>query len=123
MREGVAPLPDVERAVRDGYALRTAVVESGRWRKWLRPEEDGVPFEELPDERQRWLVDTGSRYVWTAPTVEQARATLYEHVSAYRDAEAYVQWKLKTAVLRYLHAFNLVGLADQLLSALSDDGR
>ena len=104
-------------------ALRTAVVESGRWRKWLRPEEDGVPFEELPDERQRWLVDTGSRYVWTAPTVEQARATLYEHVSAYRDAEAYVQWKLKTAVLRYLHAFNLVGLANQLLAALSDDGR
>ena len=102
-------------------ALRTAVVESGRWRKWLRPEEDGTPFEELPEERQRWLVDTGSRYVWTAPAVEAARTTLYENVSAYRDAEAYVQWRLRTAIHRYFHAFNLVGLADQLLTVLSDD--
>lgn len=97
--------------------LRTAVVESGRWRKWLRPEEAGRAFSALPEERQRWLVDTGSRYVWTAPAVEQARATLYENVSGYRDPEAYVQWKLKTAVLRYLHALNLVGLADRLEEA------
>ncbi len=100
-------------------ALRTAVVESGRWRKWLRPEEEGTAFAELPDERQRWLVDTGSRYVWTAPAVRQARGALYENVSAYRDPDAYVQWRLQTAIHRYLHVFNLVGLADRLAEAAS----
>ncbi|MFP4228818.1 MAG: class II D-tagatose-bisphosphate aldolase non-catalytic subunit [Salinivenus sp.] len=103
-------------------ALQTAVVESNRWRKWLRPDEQGHAFEALPDERQRWLINTGSRYVWTVPAVKRARASLYENVAAYRDAEAYVQWKLKTAVMRYLHAFNLVGLADQLKETRSDDG-
>jgi tagatose-1,6-bisphosphate aldolase non-catalytic subunit AgaZ/GatZ len=101
-------------------ALRTAVVESGRWRKWLRPEEEGESFDDLSEERQRWLVDTGSRYVWTTSAVQQARAALYDHVSTYRDADAYVQWRLRTAILRYLHAFNLVGLADRLAEALPE---
>jgi len=102
-------------------ALRTAVVQSGRWQKWLRPDEEGTAFSDLSAERQRWLVDTGSRYVWTRPAVQDARAALYEHVAPYRNAEAYVGWRLKTAILRYMHAFNLVGLADRLFEALSND--
>ena len=95
-------------------ALRTAVVESGRWTKWLRPDEEGTAFADLPDDRQRWLVNTGSRYVWTTPEVQAARDALYERVAPYRNAEAFVQWRLKTAILHYMHAFNLVGLTDQL---------
>jgi D-tagatose-1,6-bisphosphate aldolase subunit GatZ/KbaZ len=101
--------------------LRAAVVESERWRKWLHPAEQGRSFDDLPDERRRWLVDTGSRYVWTHPDVQAARARLYEHVAPYRDAEAFVQWRLKTAILHYMHAFNLVGLTDRLLEALPED--
>jgi tagatose-1,6-bisphosphate aldolase non-catalytic subunit AgaZ/GatZ len=103
-------------------ALRSAVVESGRWQKWLHPEEQGRSFTDLPDDRQRWLVNTGSRYVWADPDVAAARARLYENVAPYRDAEAYVLWRLKTAILHYMHAFNLIGLTDRLLDTLSEDG-
>ncbi len=102
-------------------ALRTAVVESGRWTKWLHPKEQGRSFEELPDDRQRWLVNTGSRYVWAEPDVTAARTRLYETVAPYHNAEAFVQWRLKTAILHYMHAFNLIGLADRLLETLSED--
>ena len=102
-------------------ALRAAVVDSGRWRKWLRPAEQACAFDDLAAERQRWLVETGSRYVWTRPEVEAARTRLYKHVAPYRDAEAFVLWRIKTDILRYMHAFNLVGLADRLRTALSED--
>jgi D-tagatose-1,6-bisphosphate aldolase subunit GatZ/KbaZ len=102
--------------------LRDAVVDSGRWRKWLAPAEEERAFEDLPKERQRWLVDTGSRYVWTHPQVEAARQRLYDHVAPYRDAQAYVEWRLQTAILHYMHAFNLIDLTDRLLQTLSEDG-
>lgn len=102
-------------------ALQTAVVDSGRWTKWLHPDEEGTAFTELPTDRQRWLVNTGSRYVWSHPDVQDARATLYEHVAPYRDADAFVLWRLKTAILHYIHAFNLVGLTDQLTEVLSEN--
>jgi D-tagatose-1,6-bisphosphate aldolase subunit GatZ/KbaZ len=101
--------------------LRTAVVESERWTKWLHPEEQDRSFDALPDHRQRWLVDTGSRYVWADPDVRAARAQLSENVAPYRDAEAYVLWRLKTTILHYMHAFNLIGLTDRLLEALPED--
>ena len=103
-------------------ALRKAVVESGRWRKWLSADEADRPFEDLPEERQRWLIDTGSRYVWKTPAVEAARTALYEHVAPYRDADAYVQWRVKTAILEYMHAFNLIDLNDRLREILLEDG-
>lgn len=95
-------------------AIRDAVVESGRWRKWLRPEETGLDFADLPSDRRDWLVHTGSRYVWTHPDVVSARRRLYDNVRAYRDPEAFVEWRVRTEILRYMHAFNLVGLADAL---------
>ncbi|MFB6229527.1 MAG: class II D-tagatose-bisphosphate aldolase non-catalytic subunit [Salinibacter sp.] len=100
--------------------LRTAVVESGRWKKWLHSTERGEPFEALPDDRKQWLVNTGSRYVWSRADVKRARAQLYENVAPYRDAEAYVQWRIKSAILRYMHAFNLIGLSDRLSDHLPD---
>jgi len=102
-------------------ALRSAVVESGRWTKWLRLEEEGLSFDALPDARRRWLVETGSRYVWTDDRVEAARETLYQNVRRYRDAEAFVHWRVKTAILQYVHAFNLVGFTDVLQQTLGTD--
>jgi tagatose-1,6-bisphosphate aldolase non-catalytic subunit AgaZ/GatZ len=99
-------------------SLRTAVVDSGRWRKWRRPEESELPFDELSPERQEWLVETGSRYVWTHPDVEAAREALYANVAPFRDAEAFVTWRVKTAILRYYHAFNLIDFNDRLLEHL-----
>lgn len=95
-------------------ALRSAVVSSGRWRKWLRPEEQGLDFDALSRTRRDWLVHTGSRYVWTHPDVQDARERLYENVRRYRDPEAFVHWRVREEILRYMHAFNLVGLADRV---------
>ncbi len=102
-------------------ALRSAVIESGRWRKWLSSDKQGHAFEDLPTDQQSWLIDSGSRYVWTHPKVEAARETLYDHVAPYRDPQAYVHWRLKTAILHYMHAFNLLNLTDRLLEALPED--
>jgi len=95
-------------------ALRTAVVDSGRWRKWLRPEEAGLAFDDLPDDRRQWLIHTGSRYVWTEAEVAASRQRLYDNVRPYRDPEAFVHWRVRSEILRYFHAFNLVGLADKM---------
>jgi tagatose-1,6-bisphosphate aldolase non-catalytic subunit AgaZ/GatZ len=95
-------------------ALKSAVVSSGRWRKWLRPEEQGLDFDALSQTRRDWLVHTGSRYVWTHPDVQDARERLYENVRRYRDPEAFVHWRVREEILRYMHAFNLVGLADRI---------
>lgn len=95
-------------------AMRTAVVRSDRWRKWLHPEERGLDFDRLAPERRQWLVRTGSRYVWTDPDVQAARSRLYDHVRPYRDADDFVHWRVRSTILRYLYAFNLTGLADRI---------
>jgi tagatose-1,6-bisphosphate aldolase non-catalytic subunit AgaZ/GatZ len=99
-------------------ALRTAVIASGRWEKWRHPEEHGLAFEELSRARQAWLVKTGSRYVWTHPAVAEARHRLYENVAPYRDADAYVVWRIQQRIMHYVHAFNLVGFNEVLLDHL-----
>ena len=95
-------------------ALRDAVVESGRWEKWRHEDEEGKTFDELKEQRQQWLVRTGSRYIWTAPQVQEARRQLYENLEGYRDADAYVIWCIKTAILKYFHAFGLIGFDERL---------
>jgi len=104
-------------------ALREAVVTSGRWRKWVDTtaldagadaDRLRAAFDALPPDRQRWLVATGSRYVWSRPAVQEARARLYENVAPYREARAYVEWQIETEITRYLHAFHLVGVLDRL---------
>ncbi len=98
-------------------ALRAALLESGRWTKWLRPDEEGAAFDDFSEERQGWLLRTGSRYIWTAPEVAEARARLYANLEGHRDADAYVLWRIKTAILKYFHAFNLIGFNERLQEA------
>lgn len=98
-------------------ALGRALVASGRWKKWLRPAEAAADFDALPEERQAWLLRTGSRYVWTQPDVAAARAELYASVRDHADGPAYVHWRIKTRILSYVHAFNLVGFAEKARTA------
>ena len=90
-------------------ALREALVRSERWRKWV--DHDG-PFDALDAETQDTLLETGSRYVWADSEVEAARKELYDQVDRYRNADAYVVWRLRSAVTQMLHVLNLVGRAD-----------
>jgi len=117
--EEVLALAELEREIgRDsGFmgALEAAVDRSGRWPKWLQPDEEGQGLADLAPERRGWIVRTCARYVWTDPEVEAARARLYANLEGTRDADAFVLWRIETAILKYVHAFHLVGLNARLL--------
>lgn len=92
--------------------LEHAVIDSGRWKKWLFPEEKGLSFEELPQERREWLTQTGARYVWSQPEVRQARTRLYENLrGVISDPHAWVVGRIQQAIDRYIEAFHLTDSA------------
>lgn len=119
--QGLMVLAEIESAMVDaghlGWAsgmedaLRRAVVDSGRWRKWLLVDEKGMDFEALKSDRRDWLVRTGSRYVWTAPAVVAARERLYENLRRQGiDGPAVVRLAIERSMDRYFQGFGLTGL-------------
>jgi D-tagatose-1,6-bisphosphate aldolase subunit GatZ/KbaZ len=89
--------------------LQQAVIESGRWMKWLQAAEKGSAFWELSPDRQEWLVQTGSRYIWTAPDVVSARQQLYENLlPVMPDPHRYVVEAIGKVVEKYIRKFNLL---------------
>ena len=89
-------------------ALQAAVVASGRWLKWLQPSERGLDFSQLSSARQDWLLQTGSRYIWTAPEVAAARQRLYENLAPILpDPHACVVERIEAAIDRYITSFGL----------------
>lgn len=88
--------------------LEQAVVDSGRWQKWLQPHEQGTAFADLSAGRRAWLVQTGSRYIWTQPAVVAARQTLYRNLSAILpDPHAVVVERIAEVMEKYVVAFHL----------------
>ncbi len=88
--------------------LEQAVFESNRWQKWLQPAEQGTAFVDLSPKRRAWLVQTGARYVWTAPNVEAARQKLYHNLNPILpDPHQYVVERIVLSIDSYINAFNL----------------
>jgi D-tagatose-1,6-bisphosphate aldolase subunit GatZ/KbaZ len=91
------------------------VVESGRWKKWLLPNEVNMPFSELSSRRKEWLLSTGSRYIWTNDRVITARNTLYNNLAIKAfDSHGYVIDKITRVIEKYIRAFNLQNSIDIL---------
>jgi D-tagatose-1,6-bisphosphate aldolase subunit GatZ/KbaZ len=89
-------------------ALEQAVVDSGRWKKWLQADEQGQAFRDLAAGRRAWLVQTGARYIWTQPPVREARGRLYRNLGRQMpDPHAYVVDRIAEAMDRYINAFGL----------------
>jgi len=89
-------------------ALQSAVVESGRWQKWLLPEERSFDFTALKPDRKEWLLQTGSRYTWTDPRVMAARQKLYANLSLARpDPHGYVVDRIVRVIDKYINSFGL----------------
>ena len=89
-------------------ALKSAVVESNRWRKWLTPNEVDLPFDELSPSRQEWLVATGARYIWTHPGVVAARQQLYQNLEPeLANPNGFVVDRIYQSIQNYVDAFNL----------------
>ncbi len=98
-------------AIRSNFkqVLWNAVIDSGRWKKWLLPEENEDDFFSIAEERQLWLIKTGARYIWTNPTVEYARAILYKNLERRGiKAEQIVLSKIEKSMDKYFYNFNLV---------------
>lgn len=96
-------------------ALERAVIESGRWRKWLLPQEEGLEFQQLSNSRREWLIATGARYVWTHPEVLRARRLLYDNLRAVvPDPHAFVVDRIAASIQRYADAFHLQDSAARL---------
>ena len=90
-------------------ALTDAVVYSGRWQKWLQPDEP-EDFDALTSERRHWLVASGARYVWTEPPVVEARSHLYENlVPVMGDPHGWVVDRVAMSIENYVRAFGLFG--------------
>jgi len=99
--------------------LTKAVVDSGRWQKWLLPAEAGKAFSDLASERQEWLAETGCRYIWTAPSVVAARRTLYSNLEANSvEAEPRVVERIVKVIEKYIDKFNLAGIASDMVKVL-----
>jgi len=95
--------------------LRQAVIASGRWEKWLQPDEQGRAFDQLSEARQGWLVRTGCRYIWAEPEVVAARSRLYRNLeSAGEEGEDLVLRRIGEVMHRYYRAFRLEGTLARL---------
>jgi tagatose-1,6-bisphosphate aldolase non-catalytic subunit AgaZ/GatZ len=95
--------------------LEQAVVDSGRWKKWLEPGEKGLEFRRLGPARRTWLVETGARYIWTEPAVEDARQKLYNNLHAVMpDPHEFVVDRIVAVMDKYVDAFNLMDLLGHL---------
>lgn len=88
--------------------LEEAVVASNRWQKWLQPEEKGLDFFQLSQDRRTWLAQTGARYIWTQPAVLESRKALYSNLEkVIPDPNEFVVDRIVESIERYAQAFNL----------------
>jgi D-tagatose-1,6-bisphosphate aldolase subunit GatZ/KbaZ len=88
--------------------LWNAVINSGRWKKWLL-EGEKEEFPTLNKDRQLWLIKTGCRYIWTKPEVEIARVKLYNNLEVNGvKAEEIVLFKIEKSMDKYFYNFNLI---------------
>jgi len=96
--------------------LWDAVINSGRWVKWLNDDENNSDFYANDYNRQEWLIKTGCRYIWENPEVVVARMELYANLdnNGYK-AEAILLSHIEKAMDKYFYKFNLVDLNNQLI--------
>ena len=95
--------------------LWNAVIDSGRWKKWLLPNEDENDFSSIDKDRQLWLIKTGCRYIWTNAEVEVARICLYENLERNGlKAEEIVLSKIEKSMDKYFYNFNLIDFNNYL---------
>ncbi len=95
--------------------LWEAVIDSGRWKKWINENESADDFYSIQKSRQVWLIKTGCRYIWENPEVVAARSKLYSNMENHGiKSEIIVQTGIGQAMDRYFHKFNLVNVTGLL---------
>lgn len=107
---------------RFGDVLEKLALESGRWRKWLGPEEQKMGEETLLSDpaMRRKLVEVSGHYTFHLEDVRQARQKLYDNLKKTglsADPHRQMLEAVKASIERYVQAFRLEGLTSELRSA------
>ncbi|MCK5568031.1 MAG: class II D-tagatose-bisphosphate aldolase, non-catalytic subunit, partial [Actinomycetia bacterium] len=93
--------------------LVSAVVRSGRWKKWLL--EGEKDFESLNKERKEWILGTCSRYIWANPEIKCAEAALHDNLQLNGiDSRNWVLQKIEAVMDKYFRAFNLIDINEKI---------
>ena len=96
-------------AVKSNYMkiLEKAVLDSGRWEKWLKDNEKD--FDSLSKERKEWIIKTSARYVWAYSKVKCSQNLLYKNLQLNGiDAENFILINIEKSMDKYYRAFNLI---------------
>ncbi len=89
--------------------LTNAVLDSGRWKKWLLDGEED--FDSLTEDRKEWVLKTSCRYAWAHPEVRSSQAILYDNLYQNGiDAKTWVLSHIESSIDKYLREFNLIDL-------------
>jgi hypothetical protein len=95
--------------------LERKALESGRWRKWLLPEQKGMTAAQIRDNRVvlAQVADVCGHYVYDDPEVAEARARLFgrARLAGVAHPERRILDAIKASIRRYVLAFSLAGLA------------
>jgi tagatose-1,6-bisphosphate aldolase non-catalytic subunit AgaZ/GatZ len=95
--------------------LWSAVIDSGRWTKWMNEDENPNDFYANDKGRQEWLIKTGCRYIWQNPEVVATRFDLFQNLESNGiKAEKILLSHIEKAMDKYFYNFNLVDLNDIL---------
>jgi D-tagatose-1,6-bisphosphate aldolase subunit GatZ/KbaZ len=93
--------------------IKSSVIESGRWKKWLR--EGEKDFNSLSKDRKDWILKTCSRYIWALPEIESAQNKLFNNLELNGiDARYWVISNIEKAIDKYFIKFNLLNLNTKL---------
>ena len=94
-------------------SLEKAVIDSGRWKKWLREREKDL--DSISVSRKEWIIKTSARYIWTVPEVKCAQEILFRNLVLNGiDGEAIVLLTVEKAIDKYFRDFDLIDLNSKL---------
>jgi D-tagatose-1,6-bisphosphate aldolase subunit GatZ/KbaZ len=94
-------------------SLEKAVIDSGRWRKWLKEGEKDI--NSIPRERKDWIIKTSARYVWANPEVKCSQNMLFKNLELNGiDGEGMVLLNIEKSIDKYYREFNLINLNHKL---------
>ena len=96
--------------------LQNAVVKSNRWQKWLLKEDEGLSPEALAHNKEKLynVTETCGHYVLEEPEIKEAVKNLFNKFAESVNPARFVRDSIKTAMAKYVTAFNLKGLTSHL---------
>jgi tagatose-1,6-bisphosphate aldolase non-catalytic subunit AgaZ/GatZ len=99
--------------------LDRLIIESGRWRKWLR--EGDTEWERIPHNVRQWLLGTGARYVLSDQRIIDRISKLGINLEKYSiHVDKKLDKFIRDILIKYVNAFNLKDTCFKITSVLLD---